>query len=154
MLTMDFAPLFRSAIGFERLTPLIDAAFRAADTADPYPPYNIERTDDNAYRITLAVAGFTPADIKIETRENTLVVTGGAKNGNGGTAYLHRGIAGRAIERRFHLADFVEVESAALENGLLRIDLVRNIPEAMRPRTIPIRGGVTTAIDGKPADNA
>jgi molecular chaperone IbpA len=139
MLTFDFSPLFRSGVGFEHVESLIDAARRTAESSESYPPYNIERTGEDAYRITLAVAGFGKEDLVIEVRENTLTVTGTSKNGaEPGATYLHRGIAGRAFERRFQLADHVEVVAADLVNGLLKIELVRRVPEAMKPRKIAI----------------
>ncbi len=142
MLTFDFSPLFRSGVGFEHVESLIDAAMRTAESAETYPPYNIERTGEDSYRITLAVAGFGMDELGIEVRENTLTVTGAKKNDEqDGAAYLHRGIAGRAFERRFQLADHVEVTNAELANGLLKIELVRRVPEAMKPRKISIGDG-------------
>ena len=140
----DFSPLFRSTIGFDRLTRLLDAATRVDSDSLGYPPYNIEKTGDDAYRLTMAVAGFSPSELDITVHENTLLVTGKArkeeekKNGYG---YLHRGIARRAFERRFSLADFVEVKDATFEDGLLQIDLARELPEAMKPKRIEIRSG-------------
>jgi len=142
MLNYDFAPFYRSTIGFDRLLSMLDkhASFEA--NAPTYPPYNIERTGENAYRITLAVAGFAEGDLSVETRENTLTVRGAKENGDKPDAtkreVLFQGIAGRAFERRFHLADHVNVTGAVSENGLLHIDLVRVVPEAQKPRTIAI----------------
>jgi molecular chaperone IbpA len=134
---VDFAPLYRSTVGFDRLFSLIDSL--ASDNGQPsYPPYNIERTGENAYRISMAVAGFGEADIAIEVKENALTVKGEKKDENGEREVLYRGIASRAFERRFQLADYVVVKGASLENGLLHIDLEREIPEAMKPRQIPI----------------
>lgn len=137
MTTLDFSPLFRSTIGFDRLSRLMDTALRN-DEAAGYPPYNIEKLGENAYRITMAVAGFGPEDLSITTQENSLVVAGKMKNGEDQGRYLYRGIAGRAFERRFQLADYIKVSGAQLTNGLLHIDLAREVPEAMKPRTITI----------------
>jgi molecular chaperone IbpA len=148
MLTFDFSPLFRSSVGFDHVESLIDAAMRTAETSESYPPYNIERTGEDAYRITLAVAGFAPEELNIETRENVLTVSGERKNGQEeGVAYLHRGIAGRAFERRFQLADHVEVTNADVVNGLLKIELVRRVPEAMKPRKIQIGARQGTVVE-------
>ncbi len=142
MHNFDFTPLFRSTIGFDRLSHMLDTAFEGADRSDGYPPYNIEKAGDDNYRVTLAVAGFSEADVEITQTENTLVVKGGTAGDDAGRAYLHRGIAGRAFERRFQLADHIRVVAAELENGLLHIDLKREVPEALKPRTIEIaRGG-------------
>ena len=137
---MDFAPLFRSTIGFDRLVQMLDAA-SGLDNDNGYPPYNIERTGDNAYRITLAVAGFGPDELKVDVKENVLSVKGEKKPDTAERAYLHRGIAARSFERRFQLAEHVEVRNADLENGVLSVDLVRNLPERMKPRTIAIGTG-------------
>ncbi len=134
----DFSPLFRSTIGFDRLMHLLEGASNVDETTLGYPPYNIETTDDRAYRITLAVAGFSPDELQVETRENTLVVAGKQTETNGSRAYLHRGIAGRSFRRSFQLADHMKVTGAGLENGLLSIDLLRELPEEMRPRRIEI----------------
>ena len=131
---MDFTPLYRSTVGFDRLFSMLDAT---PDTPS-YPPYNIERTGENAYRITMAVAGFRQDDLSIEAKEHVLSVKGGRPDERDGAEFLHRGIAARAFERRFQLADFVEVKGASLENGLLHIDLARELPEAMKPRRIDI----------------
>jgi molecular chaperone IbpA len=138
----DFAPLYRSTIGFDRLFNLLDSV--AGFEGDVgYPPYNIERLADNEYRITMAVAGFGEEDLKIEVKENALTVRGEKKVEDGKEGqFLHRGIAARAFERRFQLADFVEVKGADLKNGLLNIDLVRNLPERMKPRVVAIGSGV------------
>ncbi|MCK5933587.1 MAG: Hsp20 family protein [Fulvimarina manganoxydans] len=136
---VDFAPLYRSTVGFDRLFSMLDNMSQP-DNGQTYPPYNIERTGENAYRITMAVAGFGESDLSIESRENTLTVKGekAETEGDNEVEYLHRGIAGRAFERRFQLADHVEVKGASLKNGLLHVDLVRVIPEAMKPRKIEI----------------
>jgi molecular chaperone IbpA len=133
----EFAPFYRSAIGFDRLFQMLDQA-TGFDSESTYPPYNIERTGENAYRISLAVAGFTPEELKIEVKEQTLSVSGEKTAEPEGKAYLHRGIAARAFERRYQLADHVDVTGAKFENGLLHVDLVRNIPESMKPRTVAI----------------
>jgi molecular chaperone IbpA len=138
----DFSPLFRSTIGFDRLFRLLDAASRGDGASLGYPPFNIEKTGEDAYRLTMAVAGFSPStEVDVTVHENTLLVTGKAqkeeekKNGNG---YLHRGIARRAFERRFSLADHMKVTGAKLDNGMLHVDLVHEVPEATKPRKIAI----------------
>ncbi len=141
MRDFDFSPLFRSAIGFDRLPSLLDTAMRTAGAADSYPPYNIEKTGEDAYRITIAVAGFGDDDLGIEVRDGVLVVKGRTADDANGVKYLHRGIAGRAFERRFQLAEYVRAEAADLVNGLLTIDLVRELPEARKPRRIEIKTG-------------
>jgi molecular chaperone IbpA len=152
MTRMDFSPLFRSTVGFDRLFRLLDSAAELNDGAAGYPPYNIEKLDADKYRVTLAVAGMGPEDLEIEARENVLTVTG--KTGEEGDkdrqpSYLYRGIAGRAFKRTFHLADHVKVEGAHLENGLLEIELVRELPEEMRPRRIEIAAGGPSKLAGK-----
>ncbi|TCT06257.1 Hsp20 family protein [Aquabacter spiritensis] len=139
MRSFDLTPLYRNTVGFDRLFSLLDTV-GGVDAAPTYPPYNIERTGENAYRITVAVAGFTPSELSIEAKENTLSLRGEKAEAEGAdkAQMLYRGIAARAFERRFQLADHVEVKGAKLENGLLHIDLVRNIPEAKKPRTIAI----------------
>ncbi|MCQ8783309.1 Hsp20 family protein [Mangrovibrevibacter kandeliae] len=133
----DFAPLYRSTVGFDRLFSMLDNL--AQPETQSYPPYNIERTGENAYRITMAVAGFADSELSIESRENVLTVKGEKTDETEGKSeLLYRGIAGRAFERRFQLAEYVEVKGASLRNGLLHIDLVRVIPEAMKPRKIEI----------------
>jgi molecular chaperone IbpA len=136
---IDFAPLYRSTVGFDRLFSMLDGVSQP-DSGQTYPPYNIERTGENAYRITMAVAGFGDTELSIESRENVLTVKGEKAEQKDEEAYetLYRGIAGRAFERRFQLAEYVEVKGASLKNGLLHIDLVRVIPEAMKPRKIDI----------------
>ena len=154
MRTFDLSPLYRSTVGFDRLFSMLDQASGFEAGGSPYPPYNIERTGENAYRVTLAVAGFSDADLSIEAKENTLTVKGEkvAKTDEKKAEVLYQGIAARAFERVFRLADFVEVKAAALENGLLHIDLVREIPEAMKPRNIRINGGQhSKAIETKAA---
>ena len=134
----DFSPLFRSTIGFDRLARLVDTATRVDNAAVSYPPYNIETTGEDAYRLTMAVAGFSQDELDITVHENTLIVTGKAQNSGENGRYLHRGIARRAFERRFSLADHLKVTGASLDNGLLHVDVVREVPEAMKPRTIQI----------------
>ena len=138
MRTVDFTPLFRSTVGFDRLSRLLDTALNHDDSAVAYPPYNIEKRGENEYRITMAVAGFSEADLDVTQTENTLVVRGKLQGSNEENAFLYRGIAGRAFERRFQLADFIRVSGASLSNGLLHIELVREVPEALKPRTIEI----------------
>jgi molecular chaperone IbpA len=138
MRTYDLTPFYRSTVGFDRLFSLLDQA--ASDGSPGYPPYNIERTGDNTYRISVAVSGFSQAELSIVAKENTLTIKGEkSANENGDKSeVLYRGIAARAFERAFQLADFVAVKNASLENGLLHVDLVREIPEAKKPRSIPI----------------
>ena len=134
---VDFSPLYRSTIGFDRLFSMLDQAAGSEPTS--YPPYNIERTGENTYRITMAVAGFDESELSIEAREHALTVKGEKKDeASEESQYLYRGIAKRAFERRFQLADHVEVRAASLKNGLLHIDLLREIPEAAKPRRIEI----------------
>ena len=140
----DFSPLFRSTIGFDRLARLVDAATQVDSAAQAYPPYNIEKTGEDSYRLTMAVAGFARDEIDIVVQENTLFVTGKAQNEEENGRYLHRGIARRAFERRFSLADHLKVTGASLDNGLLHVDLVREVPEAMKPRQIAITGSAPT----------
>ena len=153
MRTFDLAPLYRSTVGFDRLFSLLDQV-GGVDGTSGYPPYNIERTDENAYRVTVAVAGFTENDLSIEVKENTLTIRGEkqAKESEKAGDVLYQGIAARSFERRFQLADHVEVKGASLENGLLHVDLKREIPEAMKPRRIAIGGA--KVIDAKPAKAA
>jgi molecular chaperone IbpA len=147
MRSFDLNPLYRSTVGFDRMFNLLDSLGGPDNSGQTYPPYNIERTGENAYRVTMAVAGFGEEDLSIESKENTLTVKGEKKSETEEKEdqFLYRGIAARAFERRFQLADHVEVKGATLENGLLHIDLVREIPEAMKPRTIAIGGGKAKA---------
>jgi molecular chaperone IbpA len=150
MRSFDFSPYRRSTVGFDRLFDYLENG-RAGETEN-YPPYDIEKLSDDRYRITLAVAGFSPGDIDITARQNMLVITGRkAENRNRDGNYLHIGIATRAFERRFELADFVRPEGADMRDGLLSIELVREIPEAMKPRKIEINGGSLRSIEGEPA---
>jgi molecular chaperone IbpA len=149
-MTFDFSPLFRSTIGYDRLMQLADAATRF-ENGDGYPPYNIESTGENAYRLTMAVAGFAADEIDVTVKENALLVTGRSKKEDEKKAYLYRGIARRAFERRFQVADHIKVVGASLDNGLLHVDLVREIPEAMKPRKIEIANGARKVIDQRAA---
>jgi molecular chaperone IbpA len=147
MTTIDFSPLFRSMIGFDRMTSALETAYRTEPGG--YPPYNIEVSEDNAYCITMAVAGFSEQDLTLEVRENILTVAGGrAEEQGSGRRMLYRGIANRSFERKFQLADYVRVLDAHLENGLLHIELRREIPEAMKPRKIEIRGSTAVPLTG------
>lgn len=146
MRTFDFSPLYRSAVGFDRLMNVLDAAQKNS-AADGYPPYNIEKTSEDSYQITLAVAGFGAADLDVEVRDGQLVIVGKGDSEKQDNQFLHRGIALRAFERRFQLADHVEVKAADLVDGLLKVDLEREIPEAMKPRKIDIRTGGTIIED-------
>ncbi len=139
MRTYDLSPLFRSTIGFDRLGRLLETSL--ATEAVSYPPYNIEKLGENAYRLTMAVAGFGEGDIDITVQENALTIRGKAQPESETAQFLHRGIAGRAFERQFQLAEHVEVEGARLENGLLHVELVRRIPEQLKPRKIEIASG-------------
>jgi len=150
MRTYDLTPFYRSTVGFDRFFNLLDRA--APDGSPGYPPYNIERTGENSYRVTVAVSGFSQGELSIVAKENTLTIKGEkSANENGNKAeVLYRGIAARAFERAFQLADFVQVKNASLENGLLHVDLVREIPEAKKPRSIPISTSAQAAqvVDG------
>jgi molecular chaperone IbpA len=139
MRTYDFTPLYRSAIGFDKLAQLFDEAQRA-DSHPSYPPYNVELVTEDRYRITMAVAGFERSELDIEAERDTLKIVGRKAKEDGKRTFLHRGIAARDFEQRFQLADHVKVVSAQLDNGLLNIELVREIPEAMKPRKIAIGG--------------
>jgi molecular chaperone IbpA len=140
MRTFDFAPLYRSTVGFDRMFSMLDQLGGTEGPVPGYPPYNIERTGENAFRISVAVAGFTDADLSIEAKENTLTIRGEKQTDDEETSgeVLYKGIAERTFERSFQLADHVAVKGASLANGLLHVDLVRELPEAMKPRTIPI----------------
>jgi len=148
MMTVDFSPLYRSTIGFDRLADLFDNAL--ASDAGGFPPYNIEAIGENDYRITMAVAGFAEKDLSVVQHDNTLVVSGTGRP-EGERQYLYRGIAGRNFERRFQLADHVKVSEARLENGLLTIALVRELPEALRPRKIEIGSPSAPRLEKKAA---
>lgn len=142
MRSFDLSPFYRSAIGFDRMANILDNLNRAEQNQPSYPPYNIELTGEDKYRITMAVAGFDRAEINIEVNQNNLTVSGNKAAEDKARTYLHQGIAARSFERRFQLADHVQVKSANYENGLLHIELQRIIPEAMKPRTIPIDSNV------------
>lgn len=154
MRAFDFAPLLRSSIGFDHVNRLFELANRADDAVPSYPPYNIEKRGEDAYRITMAVAGFKPEELEVTVKENSLLVTGKAveQPADGEVTYLHRGIARRAFERRFELADTVKVVGAELNDGLLHIVLKREVPEAKKPRQIPIGSNAVgaTVIDAQP----
>jgi molecular chaperone IbpA len=152
MTSIDFAPLFRTAIGFDRLARLVDTATAAQD-AQSYPPYNIEKTGDDTYRLTMAVAGFRPEDLDIVVKDNTLYVSGRVANDAPKAELLYRGIAGRAFERRFVLADHIVVEGADVQHGLLHVGLKRIVPEALKPRKIVIGNGAPATIEGRPGAN-
>jgi molecular chaperone IbpA len=141
MRTFDLAPLYRSTVGFDRLFSMLDQVAGFDSSTPGYPPYNIERTGENAYRISVAVAGFSDPELSIEVKENALTIRGEKQQKEEAKGeVLYQGIAARAFERVFQLADFVQVKGASLENGLLHVDLVREIPEAKKPRSIPISG--------------
>ncbi|OOY18561.1 heat-shock protein [Thioclava sp. DLFJ5-1] len=140
MRSFDLSPLYRATVGFDRVADLMDRAL-TSDLAQPtYPPYNIEKTDENAYRISIAVAGFGSDELTVEMKDGALIVTGRKAEDDSGRTYLHRGIATRAFERRFALADHVKVTGATHEDGMLHLDLVREVPEALKPRRIEIAG--------------
>ena len=153
MRTFDLAPLYRSTVGFDRLFSMLDNVAGFDGGTPGYPPYNIERTGENAYRISVAVAGFGENDLSIEAKENTLTIKGGreAKDEKKNGEVLYQGIAARAFERVFQLADYVQVKGATLENGLLHVDLVRVIPEAKKPRQIPIGNHQPKVVEAKAA---
>ena len=148
MRTYDFSPLFRSTIGFDRLTNIMDAAMRQNDVTESYPPYNIQKTGENAYCITLAVAGFSEEELEIVSHDGNLVIEGRVKPNeeNSENIFLHRGIAGRAFKRSFQLADHIKITGANLSNGLLNVELVREIPEELKPRKIEIISSPKTRI--------
>ena len=148
MRSFDISPLYRATVGFDRMMNLLDNASRVDDSAPSYPPYNIEKTGEDAYRITMAVAGFGEEDLDITVKEQSLIVSGKKKidEKEEDVSYLHRGIATRAFERRFDLADHIRVDAAELSNGLLSIELVREVPEAMKPRTVKIQAPSQTKV--------
>jgi molecular chaperone IbpA len=148
MRSYDFSPLFRSSVGFDRLAQLMDSA---RDDVPSYPPYNIERTGEDQYRITMAVAGFAENDIEITAQDNALAVVGKQPKDEAPKSLLYRGIAGRPFQRRFELAEYIRVTGASLENGLLHIELVREVPEAVKPRNIKINGVAPKAVEQKAA---
>jgi molecular chaperone IbpA len=152
MRTFDLSPLFRNSVGFDRMTRLLDGV--AGDPIPSYPPYNIEKIGEDAYRITMAVAGFGEADLDVQVTDNQLTIAGRVAKNEGEPKeqmYLHRGIAERAFDRRFNLADHIKVADASLVNGLLHVDLVREVPEAMKPRTVSIKSRPLKVIGDKAA---
>ncbi|MBY6092496.1 Hsp20 family protein [Pseudooceanicola sp. 502str34] len=152
MRNFDFAPLYRATVGFDQIADMMDRVL-TNDVAQPsYPPYNIEKTADNGYRITLAVAGFSDEDLSVEVKEKMLVIAAKKADDDSQRTYLHRGIATRAFERRFHLADHMRVTGATHANGMLHIDLLREVPEALKPRRIEIASGDT--VEAKALENA
>ena len=144
MRAFDPTPLFRASVGFDRMADLMDRVLAAEPVQPTYPPYNIEKTDENAYRISVAVAGFSAEELTVELKENGLLIAGRKGDEQGERSYLHRGIATRAFERRFHLADHVRVTGATHADGMLHVDLVREIPEALKPRRIEIASTKST----------
>ena len=147
MRTFDLAPLYRATVGFDQLADIMDRVMSDNVAANTYPPYNIEKTADDAWRISIAVAGFTDDELNVEVRENALIVAARKADDDGDRKYLHRGIATRAFERRFTLAEHVQVTGASHVDGMLHIDLAREVPEALKPRTIQIAKGET--VEGK-----
>jgi molecular chaperone IbpA len=142
MRSFDLSPLFHTSVGFDRLNRMLDTANRGDERSQNYPPYNIEKLNDNAYRIIMAVAGFGEDDIELTQHENALTITGKAQEGEKDAAkFLHQGIARRGFQRRFELADYIRVSSANMENGMLAVDLTREVPEEMKPRRIEIQSG-------------
>ena len=152
MRTFDLAPLYRATVGFDQVADLMDRVLADTGTAPSYPPYNIEKTADDAWRISIAVAGFAEADLAVEVKENALLVTGRKAQDEAERKYLHRGIATRAFERRFTLADHVRVTGASHADGMLHLDLVREVPEALKPRRIEIASGDT--VEAKAVEHA
>ena len=147
MRNFDFSPLYRTTVGFDHLSTLLNAVNRADTNTNSYPPYNIESLDKDRYRITMAVSGFVEDELELQSEKQTLTIKGNKAADKVERNYLHQGIAGRNFERKFQLADHVEVTGARLENGLLHIDLTREIPEAMKPKVIPIGGSRAKLID-------
>lgn len=139
MTTFDLSPLIRTTVGFDHLMRMMDSAMRSDNASESYPPYNIEKLGEDTYRIVVAVAGFSEDEINITAQDNTLVISGKAARDKNKVEYLYRGIAGRAFEKHFQLADFIKIGDAFMENGLLKVDLIREIPEAMKPRVIKIQ---------------
>lgn len=154
MRSTDLTPLLRATVGFDRMMNLLDSATRIDEGALSYPPYNIEKLSEDDYRIVMAVAGFAEGDLDVTVKENSLVISGKKEKAEEDVNYLHRGIATRSFERRFDLADHIKVVGAKLENGLLYVDLVREIPEAMKPRSVKIEKAEPTkrkVLEGKAA---
>ena len=152
MRTFDLAPLYRATVGFDQIADMMDRVLADTGTAPSYPPYNIEKTADDGWRISVAVAGFAEADLAVEVKENALLVTGRKAKDEAERKYLHRGIATRAFERRFTLADHVRVTGASHADGMLHIDLVREVPEALKARRIEIASGDT--VEAKAVEHA
>jgi molecular chaperone IbpA len=152
MRSLDFTPLYRATVGFDRIADLMDRVLSTEIAQPAYPPYNIEKTAENAYRISIAVAGFAPEELAVEVNEQALVVTARKAGDETDRRFLHRGIATRAFERRFALADHVRVSGAAIEHGMLHIDLVREVPEALKPRRIAIALG--SPVEAKAVEQA
>ena len=153
MHSFDLTPLFRSTVGFDRMARLLDSVNRLDEQTQSYPPYNIEKLDEDNYRITMAVAGFGEDELDVTVKDGILIVSGKAESKDAERKFLHRGIARRAFERRLQLADYIQVSGARLENGLLHVDLVREVPEAMKPRQIAINtvAGKSKSIEQKAA---
>jgi molecular chaperone IbpA len=151
MRTYDLSPLYRATVGFDRMADMLDRVLTQDSPAPTYPPYNIEKTAEGAYRISIAVAGFTEAELSVEQREQELVVAARKAKDESGRTFLHRGIATRAFEKRFQLADHVRVTGAVHENGMLHIDLLHEVPETLKPRQIEISRGDTRAIEAETA---
>ncbi len=149
MRSYDFSPLYRSTVGFDRLANMLDQVLTNDVSTQSYPPYNIEKTGEDAYRISIAVAGFTEDELSVEARDGQLVVAGKKASDKTEKTYLHRGIANRAFERRFQLADHVRATGAVTENGLLHVDLIREVPEGLKPRRIEIGRTDTVSVDAE-----
>ena len=147
MRTFDLSPLYRASVGFDQIADLMDRALTSDGSQSTYPPYNIEKTADDAYRISVAVAGFGESDLSVEVRDNALIVAARKDNDDKSRVYLHRGIATRAFERRFHLADHVRVTGASHEDGMLHIELAREVPEALKPRRIEIASSAVPVLE-------
>ena len=152
MRNMDLTPLYRASVGFDRMADLMDRALTADVAAPTYPPYNIEKTGENAYRISIAVAGFSADDLSVEMKEGAVIVSARKPEDEGERTYLHRGIGTRAFERKFALADHVRVEGASTRDGMLHIDLVREIPEALKPRKIAIAKSAPKSVESQTVD--
>lgn len=152
MRTYDFSPLYRATVGFDRVADMLDRVLTQDAGQSTYPPYNIEKLDEHSYRISVAVAGFSDADLSVEQREHQLVIAARREKDEDARTYLHRGIATRAFEKRFQLADHVRVTGAVAEHGMLHIELVREVPEALKPRRIEIGASASKAIEAETAE--
>ena len=150
MRSFDFAPLYRASIGFDQIADLLDRVSTHEGGQSSYPPYNIEKTGEDGYRISIAAAGFSEADLEIEVKENTLNVSAQKPKSEDKRTYLHRGIATRAFERQFHLADHVRAVGASYEDGMLHIELIREVPEALKPRRIQIQSKSPLQVEASP----